>query len=116
MHEALLLFLKVMVNGALGQFLAEMMVFVFDVVVGSLAVAVLQESEFRLRHEREAISNFEELVDVLLDLVERLQVEDSTVLACIDVGQDLTALALPLRLFVHALDVELITQTEHFAL
>ena len=41
MHEALLLFLKVMVNSALGQFLAEMMVFVFDVVVGGLAVAVL---------------------------------------------------------------------------
>ena len=105
-----------MIDGALGHFLVIVKVFIL--IFDCFAIAVLQASELLLRHNREAISDLKELVDVLLDLVERLQVKNAPVLACIDVREgNLASLAsLPLGLLVHTLDVELIAKAEYFAL
>ena len=74
-----------MIDGTLWHFLVIVKVFIL--IFDCFAIAVLQASELLLRHNREAISDLKELVDVLLDLVERLQVKDAPVLACIDVRE-----------------------------
>ena len=103
-----------MVDGTLGHLLVMILIMVFD----RFTIAVLQASEFSFRHNREAISDLKEVVNVLLDLVECLQVEYAPVLARVNVREgNLTALAsLSLGLLVSdALDVELIAKAEHFA-
>ena len=103
-----------MVDGTLGHLLVMILIMIFD----RFTIAVLQASELGFRHNREAISDLKEVVNVLLDLVECLQVEYAPVLARVNVREgNLTALAsLTLGLLVSdALDVELIAKAEHFA-
>ena len=50
-----------------------------------LSIAVLQSPKLSLRHDGQAISHFEELIDILLNLIQRLQVQNAPILTRIDV-------------------------------
>ena len=57
----------------------------FAMLADHLSVAVLQSPKLSLRHDRQAISHFEELIDILLNLIQRLQVQNAPILTRIDV-------------------------------
>lgn len=73
-----------------------------------LPVALLHALQLALWHNREAVCDFEEVVDVLTDLIVSLSVENPAVMTRANVAdRDLARLTLPLRLLVQALDIDL---------